>query len=501
MIFSSKKQEIWLIAIGAAYCIYLIFRAFLIPATIDEAYSVLYYVPLKTWDILTYNYPSPSANNHILNTFSIKFWGLFFGQNLLSARLANLMAGALYAGCGIWLVRQLFEHPMAKIAGLVLWLENHYLAEFFSIGRGYGMSIGFMALSICGFYSFVKSLKTNHLALTMVAAWLAVASNFTLLNYYCCLSAILFVILLTTSEQRRGGSEPPRRLMGKWRQMALFFTSHLLLATLMYLPVTRMLAANEFVKFGVSGFFEDTVQGFVRSFFLGQQFLANGMFKVAELLLVAYFLAACLLLLAQWLLTRKWTLRLLLAALFPGTVIVNIAITLLTDAAWLPARTCVFFYPLLAVSLFMNGLWLVEHNRQRFRTPLLAMSLASAIFFTRAVNLRQSHEWWFDRDSFTVLDYLENMYETEHRTKPISFNSHWLFSNSLKFHLTSNWGNYAQYIQPDMNWRETPEPQDNYEFFYTEMKDYPKLAEDYQIVLELEKNSRVLLRKRTNPVK
>ncbi len=471
-----------LFTIGTAYLIYLILRAFSIPATIDEAYTVLYHVPRNIWDIITYHYPSPNANNHVLNTLAIKGWDAVLGQNLLSARLTNLMAGGLYVACGIWMLRKLFSSPLAKIAALVLWLENHYLAEFFAIGRGYGMSIGFMTLSICGLHQFAKSHRTKHLTVALLAAWLGVASNFTLLNYYCCLSAILFLLLAQFKTD-------------ELRQRIVFFAHHILLALLMYLPITRMMAVNEFEKFGVSGFFEDTVKGFVQSFFMGKEFMGKYTFEIAQAMLVAYFAFATLLFMKKWWAEREWSLTLVLAALLPGTVAVNIAITLLTDAAWLPARTCTFFYPLLVLSLFTTGAWLVNAVSARFKTPLLVLAMASFICFTRVVNLRQSHEWWFDKDTIAVLDYLKNLHQQEHRTSPIRFDSHWMFSNSFKFHLTSNWGGYAKYVLPDMVWRETPQPGDDFEFFYADMKDYAKIAEQYKIAWDLEPNKRALLKK------
>ncbi|MCF8245199.1 MAG: glycosyltransferase family 39 protein [Saprospiraceae bacterium] len=483
-----RTSDCALLFLATAYVAYLTLRAFLIPATIDESFSILYYVPKDIWAILTYDYPEPSANNHILNTLTIKFLTGIFGSNLLSARLGNLLAGALFAGAGVWLVRRLFSHPITRVAGLFVWLANPYLAEFFSIGRGYGMSIGLMAFSICHAFRFFEKQTGKAFLLSLMSAWLAVAASFTLLNFYCCLSAVFFLFLWQNARRN-------------WRWWLAFFSSHLLLLGLTYLPVIRMLGNKEFEKFGVTGFFEDTVRSSIRHFFYGKGLLGAHTVEVASILLSIFLGAAAIIFLVRWATNHfRWTPNLLLNALLPGTVAVNLAMTLLTDAAWLPARSCLFFYPLLVISFYATGQWLVGTAARRYLRPLLlAMALASAIIPIRAFNLSQSREWWFDRDSFVILDYLKNLYIQEARTEPISFDSYWLFSLSLKFHIQSNNGRYAKYVQPEMIWLETPKPTDNYEFFYGETKNFHQFSDRYEMVWVLEPGQRALFRRKQNP--
>jgi hypothetical protein len=459
-----------LLFFGLAYLAYLTLRAFLIPATIDEAYSILVYVPKSVWAILTYDYADPIANNHILNTLAIKFLTQIFGTNLLSARLANLMAGLLFTGAGI---------------GLVLWLANPYLAEFFSIGRGYGMSIGLMAVSVCFAWHFFEKNRLRTFTASLVFAWLSVAANFTLLNYYACLSGIFLVFLW----QNR---------LTRWPWPTVFFTAHVLLALLMYLPVTRMMSAGEFEKFGVTGFYQDTVQSFIRAFFYGKEFLGGRTFEVADVALPLFFGMAALMFFFKWIKTQfRWTSGLFMAALLPVTVAVNVAMTLATDAEWLPARTNSFFYPLLVLAFLMVGKWLVVTRFSRWVRPvLLVLAFSSGLSLNRSANLEQSREWWYDRDTLHVLDYLKNLYIQEKRTAHISFTSRWQFSLSFKFHLQSNWGGYAKYVQPEMPWRKIPEPEDDFEFFYGEIESFSQFSDRYEMVWVLEPRQRALFRRR-----
>ncbi len=486
-LFAGKYSPtaIFCLLLGSAYLAYLTLRAFFIPATMDESFSILQYVPKSIWQILTYDYPVPSANNHILNTLSIKFFTALAGTNLLSARLGNLLAGALFVFAGAWLTRRLFQNPWAIAAGLVFWLANPYLAEFFSVGRGYGMSIGLMTGSICFAFRYFERQSLFDFTAAMAVAWLAVSANFTLLNFYLCLSGIFFLELLQNKPSNRA----------RW---SIFLGFHLLLILLMYLPVTRMLDFKEFEKFGTSGFFQDTVQSFVHSFFQGNEFLGGKTLETAGALLPAGVVFAALFFFGKWANHRfRWTPRLFLAALLPGTLAANASVTLLTDATWLPARANCFFYPLLVLSCFVTGHWLAQHKFTARSKPLLiALAFSSCLAMKRTANLSYMREWWFDRDTIVILDYLKNLHIQEKRTEPIRFNCHWGYSLSFNFHLKSNWGRYAQYVQPDLIWRDIPEPEDDFEFFYIEAKNWERLSSAYELVWALEPGQRLLLRKK-----
>lgn len=469
--------------LGAAYLAYLSLRAFLIPATVDEAFSVLYYVPREVWRIVTYTYAEPSANNHILNTLCIKLLTSVFGMNLFSSRFANLLAGGLYVGAGIWLVKTLFGSGWARAAGLILWLCNPYMAEFFSIGRGYGLSIGLMALATCLAYRFLQAERPKHLAGAMAAAWLGVAASFTLLSFYLCLSAIVFLKLLRKTPALR-------------KQWAIFATAHVSLALLLYLPITRMMAFKEFEKFGVTGFFKDTVQDFIRTFFYGKEFLGEWHFETTQWLLVGWTVLATLLFLYKWWAAKTLSPQLLALALLPGTLAVYGCMTTLTDAAWLPARSCQFLFPLLVLSFLGVGQWLVQAVGAWLKPPLLLLAFLSAICFTRVANLRQSFEWWFDRDTFVILDLMKNHYLENQCQTPVRFNTYWLFSLSFKYHLLANNGEYARYVDAELPWRDAPLPEDDYTFFYFDARRVGEVTHKYDPIWVLEPGQRVLVKRK-----
>lgn len=483
MTLKIKISDALLVLIAFAFISYLVMRAFILPITIDEAYSILQYVPKTCWEILTYDYQEPSANNHILNTLSIKLLTQIFGVNLLSARLGNLLAGALFAVTGIWLVRQFFTNSWARMAALILWLGNVYMCEFFSIGRGYGMSIGLMSLAICFTVKYFQHEDFKYLVAALIAAMLMVAASFTLLSFYICLSGILLLKLW-----------PPNN---DWlKKISVFMVAHLLLFLLLFLPVTRMLAFKEFDKFGVNGFYQDTVSDFLRTYLKGAKLPGEHSLQIIAWVLTAWVVMAAMVACYKWWRekTPSWPTALLI--LMPGTVAIYISMTVFTDAAWLPARSCQFFYPLLVLTYFCIGKWLVNVLGKWLKPPLILGSLASITWFTSVANLEYSREWWFDRDTVAILNYLKNQHQQEERQTPIKFNSHWMYSLSFKFHLLDNMTDFEKYVDADMSWRDLPLPTDNFEYFYCEAKDYTKLADRYDIAWVLEPGQRLLLKRK-----
>jgi hypothetical protein len=468
-----------LAVIGTAYTVYLLARAYLVPITIDEGYSIMTYVGKPVWQILTYQYNELSANNHILNTLCIKFLSAVQGMNLGAARLGNLVCGILYVYAGIRLMETVFQDRTLRIAGFVLWLGNIYMAEFFSIGRGYGMSIGLMALSVWYMYRHLQERQIRHFLFSIGAAWLSVAANFTLLNYYLFLGAFAIWQIAAIRQQR----------LTKAFALAGFSAA---LALFLYKPLKQISSVKEFDKFGTKGFYEDTLYTFVRSAFRGEEYFGTDTYRMFSYGLAALFIALTLAGLRQWQQARfRWTAPLFLAALLPGVLLVNVSMTLLTSATWLPGRTNVFFYPLLIGSLagVLSGL-----PAGFARRALLVLALPVAWHFGNTLNLKDSFEWWFDRNTRKVLDYVVQVHKEEKRNEPIRFCCFWLYDPSFDFHIKYDGEQYDRYMVRDIPWIGLPKPEDKWEFYYCGKDQMNELKELYEVVWVVEADHQYLLR-------
>lgn len=146
----------------------------------DEAATFFHYIHAEVfipgealWD----------ANNHIINSFlSIQFYKIF-GKDLIFLRLTNVLSFLLYAFY-IYKTSSFLNSKWSKYAYQLALLTPIFLLDFFTLTRGYAMSIAFLWAAIFHFAAFFtsKSLKDNILFWIFIA--LATWSNLSLINNY-----------------------------------------------------------------------------------------------------------------------------------------------------------------------------------------------------------------------------------------------------------------------------------------------------------------------------
>jgi hypothetical protein len=131
----------------------LVFKVINVELTYDEAYTFLNYV--YTDDVFNIGI----ANNHILNSFLIALTTKL-GYSEFFLRLPNLLSGILY----ILFIYKFLKRSNYKTVGYVLLLSNPYILDFFSIGRGYGISVFLIFISS---YIFLTS-KGNEILIPII---------------------------------------------------------------------------------------------------------------------------------------------------------------------------------------------------------------------------------------------------------------------------------------------------------------------------------------------
>lgn len=174
--------------------LYVIYRAITLSITYDEAMS---------FKIVMGNIQEQhTANHHWLNTWLMNISVTLLGVSEFTLRLPNVLSFALAA---IALMR-LQKHIHSAPVSLLLWLVllNPYVLDFFSLARGYGLSIALMLMSLAMFVKIVKlpakTIGWKHLLPLYSLLSLALYANFTLLNFYASISFLLLVILFSERE-------------------------------------------------------------------------------------------------------------------------------------------------------------------------------------------------------------------------------------------------------------------------------------------------------------
>lgn len=193
---SGSAGLVW--SLGSLVFCYAAYRAFTLSMTCDEAWSASGFPQPSLFAYLTPAFIA-GLNNHFLNSWLMNLSLTIFGKTDWAVRLPALCGGAIYitASCRLALTRTSSWRAPALTAML---LCNPYLLDFLSLGRGYALGLGFMALGLTGLLSSQERRRAWSLA------WLALAalSNLSFLYAYLTALAIVWGEALFGKNRRAG---------------------------------------------------------------------------------------------------------------------------------------------------------------------------------------------------------------------------------------------------------------------------------------------------------
>jgi hypothetical protein len=159
-------------------------RAAFVPLTYDEAATYLRYIESGFLSVFNFDV----ATNHFLNTLLTKIFYVAGGSNELVLRMPNLIGYGMYMSFSLLILRRL-THRLIAFAGFLLLNLNLYVLDYFSLSRGYGMSLGFLMGTLFFLFRFLTQLQAGavtrrDLFRALLLACGAVMANFSLLNVY-----------------------------------------------------------------------------------------------------------------------------------------------------------------------------------------------------------------------------------------------------------------------------------------------------------------------------
>ncbi|TSJ45543.1 glycosyltransferase family 39 protein [Fluviicola chungangensis] len=172
-------------------CSYVLIRGFSVGITHDEA---LTYKIIQGDEIL-----KGTANHHWLNTQLSSWSTALFGAKEFALRLPNILSFALFWFFLFRISKNFLSTSATQIALLLFLCGNPFILDFFSLCRGYGLSIACVTASL--FYVFrIVDLKKNskaiHYFLGTGFSILALSANLNTLNYFLIAQTLMLLSLL-----------------------------------------------------------------------------------------------------------------------------------------------------------------------------------------------------------------------------------------------------------------------------------------------------------------
>jgi len=259
-------KSISLLVLGAAF-IYAFLRAYRIPIGHDEAITFLFANDLGWQQIFLYAHDE-KANNHLLNTILIKLFLGLFGNKEIVIRLPALLGLLLYL-YSAYRILNLFTKRHVLVVGVSLLALQVYLLDYFSVARGYALSLGFFLL---GFYYVLKTIgmeedkqQFRYMLLSAILLSFSVLSNLAWLNPF-----LGILIIPVLAEIRKGfcylkqGNSTREIIRRVSRNVILpLFPPILVLVGLIAYPIYESVKADSFYYGGEIGFWADTVTSLV----------------------------------------------------------------------------------------------------------------------------------------------------------------------------------------------------------------------------------------------
>lgn len=430
-VFTKSIFQLFLVtAFGISLLAYIIYKATHLSFTHDECYTYLHYVHQGFMDIISYK--TPYTNNHILNTVLIKYFEELFGNSELVLRMPNVLAFIVYS---VYAVLLLYKYaPKLIIPGYLLLTLNPYLLDFFALARGYGLSIGFLVMSIYYICNYFTTLKPVHLILFNVGAFLAVMSNFSLLNYYV---AALFTFnaisyIKTKSRLNATGEKETFIKLNKINVISVILS-----AMVLYEPLRRISKKSLLDFGGKKGFLEDTVGSSIDDLFYETAItpLSASLIKTGIVLVIFLILGIIALkLMKQQYIFFKEQLPLVFMNL---TLLLMVVITQIQHIVlgndFYVHRFALFFYPL----FILNFIFCIQYLYTYFKWGSIFMAYGLSVLLS--INLYQNHhlnyykDWKYDKDTKLVMEKLVTEH-INHPDKQVQLGINWLFEPSTNFY-------------------------------------------------------------------
>ena len=448
-----KPIQIITLITTAALFTYIAARATLLSITHDEA---------LTFDIINGDLiRATTPNDHLLNTFLATQSIKLFGEKEWALRLPNVLAFLLYSTYTIKLLNRL-PNPFFFLCGFLLLHLNPFLIDFFSLARGYGLSIAFMMMAIHYFISIrEKQDGISNISLNMslwASAFAGVLANFTILVFYLALLTAYYTYVLIEYLQKK---RKPRTYLN-----IVFFA----------------LANSAFLAFAIHRTMLLKTQG--QLFYGGQTDFLNDIAKsnfdcllyfanYGDLAIWAYrlilFTIIIILTYTLWTLIKtKQTDIKHIALLLLLTSAITILIHYAQGVLYPTERMALFFYPLWALATVFC---LQETPLKLISYPILTtLAISLTIHFVKSTNLTYCFDWFYDQHTKEVVELLEKRH-TPGQT--IQLGAHWKFGPAINYYRKTKKLDWLNHIEiPGF---EKQKPYDYYYILDTEKASIPPL--------------------------
>ncbi|MGB0402975.1 MAG: hypothetical protein ACPGEG_02690 [Salibacteraceae bacterium] len=406
---SHKIEFSILIVLGIVAGLIVVYKAATLSFTHDESGTYLYLNQLSIWQVFTHEDAWKSANNHILNTILYKFSIHLFGHSDFTMRLPNVLAylGSLLAA--LWVINNKLSKSSSRFVLFTILFFNPYILDFYSLSRGYGLSMFFHFSFLVCIWHFKE--KQNFKSLYLAYAMLSLASLSLLTNLV--LFPIYTLVLWITFKANSGN----------FRKKLILIPLVFGISTLAVVvrPLLYLIGKDE-LKFGVASIWDSLKSLIIRTFhYIPEQ----------EFMWIHDILTVILLIGISWVLYFSLIKKMnnYFALSFLILVITLHILYFGFDIRFPNERKTTIYVPILAL-LFSTYIEESNFIKLRHRFYNIAIIFASLIpIFSN--QLDRSIEWAYDRKT---KDYMRKIQEAASNQRIVVL-TEWWFTPTAEYYL------------------------------------------------------------------
>lgn len=424
----------------------------------DESATYLQFCHKPFLDWFKYMDLWTMANNHLLNTFLINITTSRYVSEF-TIRLPNVIAGIFYLLVVIKIGQLLSLSRWQALVWLVIIASPVFVIDFFTVARGYGISLTLCFWAIYYLMRFRENNSISYIVFCSLATVAAIYANFTAIHFALSLGIVLCILLWQNKI-------PLRKSMAI---LSVYCGLGLLCLLTIFRILLRLKEIGEF-KYGTKNI-RETIASFGQIVTYDPRNYGSDFQIILGVLFILLGIACLILLLKKQ--NEKIIIFVWLTAcmiLFP--ILFNVFL----DAAYPETRKAVLYLPLFGACLF-GMLYLIPLQKVR-----LAICIAMGIFILqhnyRSVNTQCTREWWYDARTKQVAAQIKKTRKVEN--PKVACN--WLFMPALEIYRTV----LNPYSKTEIPYNKNIDSSKNFDFYYVMHTDTALLMHKYYIDTTIE---------------
>jgi hypothetical protein len=460
-----KIEHLSYIFMAFLLLLYSVYRSYSLSFTHDESYSFINIIHGSFYQVVSNDSYWISANNHIFNSLCMKYAEILFGPTEFNLRLHSIIAHVLYLLFTFLIVKEIKPTRLQIVCFIVLNF-NPYLLDFFSLARGYALSIAFMTMSVYFFIQFTKKESILSVSICLLAALLATLANFSLITFTVSIIILFecFMIMKRYSLKEFLLKNVP------------IVISTLCLYSLYRWPITQLINHGQLFFGGEEGLWSDTVISSIEVYLYH-----STNFDFFKLCLKFFIITIVILHICMFYKRIKEKNIQALDYVFIIMILIlsiNYTQHFFMNTSYFKERFAMFLVPLFFISSINCFIFLYEINfglKIVSSVFALAIALIAGSVCKDSLNLSYTYNWLYDANTKEMLNDL-SLSKAEYNA-PVKLGITWLFEPSINFYIETKKIQGLLPVNRDG-------VKGEYDFYYVDKDELPSFDKSDKIILK-----------------